>query len=324
MSILLTGGAGYIGSITNHYLKSQGLGTVIFDNLSSGYHQNVNGSAFFFGDLRAKKDISQVFSEYFIEGVIHFGALALSGESMEKPREYYETNVLGTANLLDVMKDFGCKKIVFSSSCSVFGTPQQIPVNEEFPYAPESVYAETKMMGEKILGRYDQLFGIRNVILRYFNASGAMLDGSMGEQHKPETHIIPNLLKAALHDDLFTLYGNDYPTPDGSCIRDYIHVLDLAQAHYLSLKYLDTNASNDFNLGSEKGISNLELVHEVEKIAQKSLTVKLAPRRPGDPAAIYADSKKAKTLLGWQPVHSDIETIIRTSWEWHKKQMSQQ
>lgn len=322
MAILLTGGAGYIGSITNQYLLSQGVNTVIFDNLHTGHLTSVANTAFFHGDLRSIEDIRKVFSEYFIEGVIHFGALALSGESMSKPREYYETNVMGTVNLLEVMREFGCKKIVFSSSCSVFGTPKEIPVSEDFPFAPESVYAETKLLGEKILDRYDQLFGIKSVKLRYFNASGALLDGSMGEKHDPETHIIPNLISAALHNTPFTLFGNDYPTPDGTCIRDYVHVLDLAQAHHLALDYLsETGSSNTFNLGSENGISNLALLREVEAISKIKIKTLIAPRRAGDPAAIYATSQKAKQILGWKPIYSTIQTIIETSWKWHAKQL---
>lgn len=320
MSVLLTGGAGYIGSLTNQYLKSQGIETVVFDNLSSGHFESIPQTAFFYGDLRSKNDLSSVFSQYFIEGVIHFGALALAGESMEKPREYYENNVMGTINLLDVMKDFKCQEIVFSSSCSIFGTPSQLPVTEDFAFAPESVYAETKMLGEKVLDRYDQLFGIKSVKLRYFNAAGAALDGTLGEEHKPETHIIPNLINAVLHHTPFTLYGNDYPTVDGSCVRDYVHVLDLAQAHFLALQYLkEKHTSNYFNLGSEKGMSNLEILHEVEKVSGQKIDIKIAPRRLGDPAAIYANAHKAKQILGWQPQFSTTNTIVESAWNWHSQ-----
>jgi UDP-glucose 4-epimerase len=316
MPILLTGGAGYIGSITNRYLQTHGLETVIFDNLSTGHRENVADQTFFQGDLRSKEDLARVFAEHFIEGVIHFGALALAGESMQKPREYYETNVMGTVNLLETMKNVGCKTIVFSSSCSIFGTPAQLPVTEDDPFHPESVYAETKMLGEVVLDRYEQLADIKNIKLRYFNASGAMPDGSLGEHHDPETHIVPNLIEAAMTQAPFTLFGDDYPTPDGTCIRDYIHVLDLAQAHYLALAYLQKNQqSNYFNLGSENGVSNTELVQAVEKVTGKKLNIQISPRRFGDPAAIYANASKAKEILGWKPEYSDIETIIQTVWD---------
>lgn len=321
MSILLTGGAGYIGSITNQYLQSKGIHTIVFDNLSEGHLSKIPNTTFFQGDITSIGDIRRVFSEYFIEGVIHFAAFALAGESMQKPHEYYSNNVLGTVNLLEVMREFGCKQIVFSSSCSVFGNPEHLPVKEDAHYKPESVYAETKMMGEYVFKRYDQLFDIHSVILRYFNASGASLDARFGEDHTPETHIIPQLLNAAKHPPhTFTLFGDDYPTSDGSCIRDYIHVLDLAQAHYLALKYLQKhNKSNHFNLGSEKGVTNFELVKIVEEVTGKKISVTVAPRRPGDPAAIYADAQKAKQLLGWQPEYSDIHTIVKTAWEWHQR-----
>ena len=319
MTILLTGGAGYIGSITNAYLQSQGFSTVIFDNSSTGHTAAIGSTPLISGDIRKPRDIEKVFLKFDIDMVIHFAALALAGESMQKPAEYYETNVMGGVHLLEMMRQHHCQHIIFSSSCSVFGYPTTLPVTETSPKDPLSVYAETKYTFEKILTRYDERFGIKHAILRYFNASGATLDGSLGEDHMPETHLIPSLLLNALGQrSTFDLYGTDYQTPDGSCIRDYIHVEDLARAHVKAMEYITkTNTSNDFNLGSGKGYSNKEIIAATEKITGKEIPVTIHPRRPGDPDAVYADPKKASSLLSWKAEYSDLETIIKTAWTWH-------
>lgn len=319
MTVLLTGGAGYIGSITNSFLQSQGVTTVIFDNGLTGHRAAIGQTPFISGDLRKPNDIDKAFVMHSIDTVIHFGALALAGESMERPHDYYQTNVLGGLNLLEAMRHHHCSSIVFSSSCSVFGFPKTLPVTEESPKNPLSVYAESKLMFEQILHRYDSLFGIKHMILRYFNASGAALDGSLGEDHTPETHIIPKAIMTALgQQPTFHLFGNDYQTPDGTCIRDYIHVVDLAIAHEKAMNSLTHNhVSDDVNLGSGKGYSNKQVLAMVEKISGTTIPVTLHPRRPGDPDAIYANSEKAQRVLGWKAEHSDLETIIQSAWQWH-------
>lgn len=321
MTILITGGAGYIGSITNSVLRKLGHTTVVFDNLSTGHRQAVGTRSLIVGDLKNKADIEGIFSRYQFDTVIHFAALALAPESMERPRDYYINNVIGGLNLLEAMREHHCHAIVFSSSCSVYGTPHKLPVNENAPIHPESVYASSKRMFEEILDWYDELYGIKSVKLRYFNASGAMPDGSLGESHQPETHIIPLALDVvAGKRDVFDIYGNDYPTPDGTCIRDYIHVLDLADAHVKAMEYLKTKHRSDiFNLGVGRGYSNREVVQTIEKVTGMKLPIRYANRRKGDPARIYADNTKAKKILQWEPKHSDLETIISSSWLWHRK-----
>ena len=321
MTILVTGGAGYIGSITNTVLRNSGHTTVVFDNLTTGHRQSVGTTPLIVGDLKNKADIDGIFSRYQFDAVIHFAALALAPESMERPRDYYINNVIGGLNLLEVMREHNCRTIVFSSTCSVYGTPQKLPVSENAPIHPESVYASSKRMLEEILDWYDELYEIKLIKLRYFNASGAMLDGSLGEHHRPETHIIPLALEVAEGKrDVFEIYGTDYPTPDGTCIRDYIHVLDLADAHVKAMGYLKIKHQSDiFNLGVGRGYSNREVVRTIEKITGKKLPIRFAGRRAGDPASIYADNTKAKKILHWEPKYSDLETIISSSWQWQQK-----
>lgn len=321
MTILITGGAGYIGSITNVVLREQGHTTVVFDNLTTGHQQAIGGIPLIVGDLKNKSDIDKIFSRYSFDAVIHFAALALAPESMELPCNYYVNNVMGGLNLLEVMREHNCHAIVFSSSCSVYGTPLTLPVSENAPIHPESVYASSKRIFEEILDWYDELYEIKSIKLRYFNASGATLDGSLGESHQPETHIIPLALEvAAGKRDVLEVYGNDYPTPDGTCIRDYIHVLDLADAHVNAMEYLKTKHQSDiFNLGVGRGYSNSEVVRTIEKITGKKLPIRYAARRKGDPAKIYADNTKAKKILHWEPKYSDLETIISSSWLWQQK-----
>lgn len=319
MKILVTGGAGYIGSITTQELVKKGLEVVVFDNLSVGHREAVGNAPFCQGDLLNKKDLEKVFGQNKFDAVVHFAALALASESMKKSYEYFKNNILGGLNLLETMRDYHCQKIIFSSTCAVYGTPQKLPVTEETALYPESVYGETKLAFEKILFWYEQIYKTKYISLRYFNAAGATLNGALGEDHQPETHIIPLAIKAALGKERFTLYGDNYPTPDGTCVRDYIHVLDLAEAHILALEKLEKdNKSEIYNLGAEKGYSNKKVVQMVKRVSGVDFKVKIGKKREGDPAKIFADSAKIKKELGWQPRYSDLKTIVKTAWKWHK------
>lgn len=307
--ILVTGGAGYIGAHTVNELKKAKYKVVIFDK-ASDKKQN----------LLDKKAIDNFLAKEKVDGVIHFAAYALAGESMNFPQKYFENNLQGGLNLLEAMVKHKVKNIVFSSSCAIYGFPDKLPVTENETKKPVSVYGESKLMFEKILDWYDQIYGIKNIKLRYFNAAGAALDGSIGENHQPETHIIPLVIEAILKNKTFKLYGNDYHTKDGSCVRDYIHVLDLASAHIKALEYLfSQNKSNFFNVGAGKGYSNKEIIKMVEKVSGKKVNVKIIARRAGDPDAIYADNTKIKRTLHWKPKYSDLDTIIESAWIWHHK-----
>lgn len=319
MKILVTGGAGYIGSHTVAELQKEGHGVTVFDNLVYGHKEAIN-CPLVVGDLLKKEEINQVFEKEKFDGVIHFAAYALAGESMKEPGKYFENNLLGGLNLLEAMKNHQVNKIVFSSTCAAYGYPEKLPVVEEESKKPVSVYGESKLMFEKILFWYDQLFGIKNVCLRYFNAAGASLSGEIGEDHKPETHIIPLAMQVALGQrEKFTVFGTDYQTPDGTNIRDYIHVLDLASAHIKALEYLvKENSSNYFNVGTGRGYSNKQILDMVKKVTGVDFAVEYGPRREGDPDAIYADNSKIKRILGWEPKYSDLQTIIETAWNWHK------
>lgn len=324
MKILVTGGAGYIGSITNQYLQKAGHQTVVFDNLITGHKEAVGDSELVVGDLKNPSDIEAVFAAQKIDAVIHFAALALAPESMIKPQEYYVNNLLGGLNLLEAMRKHDCREIVFSSTCAVYGFPKELPVTERAPFAPVSVYGSSKLMFEEILSWYDQIYGIKSAKLRYFNAAGATLDGSLGENHPQETHIIPLALSVAQgQQEVFEIYGEDYQTRDGTCIRDYIHVLDLADAHLKAVNYLQSeNESLAVNLGVGRGYSNLEVLQMVERVTGKKLNRQNKPRRPGDPDAIYADNTLVKTTLSWEPKYSDLEMIVQTAWAWQQKHLS--
>lgn len=319
MKILVTGGAGYVGSHTVAELLRQKHEVVVFDNLVYGHKEAVT-CPLVVGDLLHKEEVKAVFAENKFDGVIHFAAYSQAGESMKEPAKYFENNLQGGLNLLEAMKMAGVNKIVFSSSCAIHGYPEKLPVSEESPKKPVSVYGESKLMFEKILSWYDQLFGIKNICLRYFNACGAAMDGTIGEDHNPETHIIPVAMQVVLGiREKFMIFGDDYKTPDGTCVRDYIHVDDLATAHTAALKYLsEKNESNYFNIGTGNGYSNKQIIEEIKKVAGVDFKVELASRREGDPDAIYADNSKAKNILGWEPKCSAIETVIKTAWNWHK------
>lgn len=319
MKILVTGGAGYIGSITVKLLQKEGHEVVVFDNLSNGHKEVVN-CPLIIGDLIDKKFLFKSLENEKFDGVIHFASYALAGESMKNPQKYFYNNLIGGLNLLEFMKSNKLNNIIFSSSCAIYGTPKKLPVLETEPKKPESVYGETKLMFENILMWYDEIFGINHINLRYFNAVGASLDSSLGENHNNETHIIPLAIKAAISNSSFSLFGNDYDTPDGTCIRDYIHVEDLAAAHLLALNYLiKNNKSDSFNLGTGKGYSNLEVIKAIKSVSGKNIKIEDKPRRKGDPAIIYANSSKAQEVLGFMPMYSDLESIVKTAWKWHNR-----
>ncbi len=318
MKVLVTGGAGYIGSITVKALLREGHDVIVFDNLINGHKESVS-TRLIVGDLLDKKSLKELGKEKF-DGVIHFAAYALAGESMEAPYKYFENNILGGLNLLEFMKDISIPNIIFSSTCAIFGTPKALPVTEDLEKNPESVYGQSKLMFEEILSWYDKVYNIKHINLRYFNAAGASIDGILGEDHNPETHIIPVAIKAALNNSPFYLFGNDYNTSDGTCIRDYIHVEDLASAHILALEKLKRSGKSDnFNLGTGKGYSNLEILEMVKKVGGKQISVVVEPRREGDPPRIFADNTKAKNELGFVTKYSNLKTIIETAWKWHEK-----
>jgi UDP-glucose 4-epimerase len=272
------------------------------------------------GNMCDKEDVRRVMENQNFDAVIHFAAFALAGESMQKPYEYFHNNINGMLNILEAMKQTACKTIIFSSTCSVYGFPEKLPVTEESPIVPVSVYAQSKRICEIMMDWYEKIYGIRNAKLRYFNACGAMPDGTLGEDHRPETHIIPVALEAAHKNNPFDVFGNDYRTADGTCIRDYIHVLDLASAHLAAVEYIrKENKSITVNLGVGRGYSNLEVLRAVEKVTGKKLDIRFKSRRPGDPDAIYADNRLARSLLLWEPKYKDIESIIETSWAWYTK-----
>ena len=321
MKILVTGGAGYIGSFTAHALKEKGYDVVIFDDLELGHKEAIPGFKLVKGNLvRDKALLDKTFKKEKFDGVIHFAAYALAGESVEKPAKYFINNVCGTISLLEAMRKNGVSKIVFSSTCAVYGQPEKLPIVEEEKKEPESPYGESKLMVEKILGWYDRIFEIRSISLRYFNAVGAALDGSMGEHHEEETHIIPIACQAALGKrEKFIINGDDYKTPDGTCIRDYIHVLDLADVHILALEKLEKEGKTDFfNVGTGKGYSVKEVIEMVKKVSGVDFKVEVGPRRAGDPAQLYGDNSKIKREFSWQPKYSDLKTIVESAWKWHK------
>jgi UDP-glucose 4-epimerase len=321
MKILVTGGAGYIGSHMVKILLEKGHDVVVIDSLERGFKDAVDARAKLIeGDLLNNEFVTKVFSDTHFDGVIHFAAYIAVGESMEKPGMYFENNVSGALHVLKAMQEKGMNNFIFSSTAAVYGTPVSIPIPEDHPKKPESPYGESKLMVEKILQWFHERNGVNFTALRYFNASGASLDASIGERHTPETHIIPSVIKAALENRTFRLFGDDYDTPDGTCIRDYIHVLDLCEAHVLSLeKLLKEGGASFYNVGTGKGYSNKEVVDMVKQVGNVDLEVEYAERRPGDPNQLIADASKIKNELGFSPKYSDLENIVTTAYEWHKK-----
>ena len=320
MSILITGGAGYIGSHTVKYLLKQNEEIVVVDNLQNGHRKSLDIDHFYKIDIRDTVALDKVFKAHNIESVIHFAANSLVGESMEKPFEYYNNNVYGMMCLLNVMKENNINKIVFSSTAATYGEPKNIPITEEEETNPTNTYGETKLAMEKMMKWFERGYGIKYVSLRYFNAAGAFECGKIGEDHNPETHLIPLILQVPLGlREKIHIFGDDYSTMDGTCVRDYVHVMDLASAHYLSLKYLrNGNHSETFNLGNGNGYSVKEVIETAEKVTNKPILTEVKGRRVGDPAVLIASSEKAKKELDWTPQFDSLEKIISDAWNWHK------
>lgn len=319
--ILIVGGAGYIGSHVNKSLNSYGYDTVVFDNLSYGHRDFVKWGVLEEGDLADKSDIRRVFREYPIDSVMQFAAYTYVGESVEDPQKYYLNNLRNTLNLLEVMLEEDVKKFVFSSTCATYGNPVEIPITEDHPQNPINPYGKGKLMVEQVLSDYSKAYDLNYASLRYFNAAGADPEVDIGELHDPETHLIPLVLDVASGKmDNIKIFGTDYSTPDGTCIRDYIHVLDLADAHIRALNYLeDTGNSDVFNLGNGHGFSVREVIKTVEEITGKEINAIESGRRQGDPPVLVGSSQKACELLGWKPQYHDLSLIIETAWHWHQK-----
>jgi len=315
MKVLVTGGAGYIGSVTSELLLDQGHEVTIFDNLERGHREALDTRAhFILGDLRNRDQIRDAMAKARPDAVMHFAAYALVGESMEHPMWYFRNNVVGGANLVEAMVDMEVRRIIFSSTCATYGQPDRLPMTEDIPQRPTNPYGESKLMLETILKWEQQRHGLQPVFLRYFNACGATK--KFGEDHDPETHLIPNVLAVALgKKDAVRVFGNDYDTPDGTCIRDYIHIVDLAEAHLLALTSQQTGP---FNLGNGDGYSVMQVIKVAREVTGHALPVAFEPRRPGDPARLVASARKAKGTLGWNPKYPDLKTIIQHAWAWHQ------
>ena len=325
MKILVTGGAGYIGSFMVKRLLDDSHNVTVADSLERGYEKAVDQRATFVkGDLNNPAFLTDLFSRDTFDAIIHFAGYISVGESMQNASMYFNNNVSSSIHLLDEARKHNVTKIVFSSSAAVYGSPVQVPIPEDHQKNPESPYGESKLMFETILKWYQKVYQFNSVSLRYFNACGAALDGSMGEQHDPETHIIPNAIKAVLNDRPFTLYGSDYKTPDGTCVRDYIHVLDLVEAHVLALTKLEKDSGSFvYNVGTGKGFSNKEVIEMVKNVSGKDFSITMADRRPGDADTLVADPTKITTELQFSPKNSDLETIVKSAWQWHQKMAEQ-
>lgn len=321
MKILVTGGAGYIGGFMTERLLDDGYEVIVADSNERGHKETIDARAITeIGDLSDEQFLKELFTRHTFSAVIHFAGYISMKESMEDPGIYFINNVNMPVKVLETMRAHGVKKFIFSSSAGVYGNPEYTPIPENHPTNPTNPYGQSKLMVEQILYWYQQVHGINSVCLRYFNAAGAALDASRGEDHLPETHIIPNIIRAALAGETFTLYGGDYETKDGTCVRDYIHVLDLAQAHVLALQKLEKdNGAFIYNVGTGNGYSNKEVVDVVKKVAGIDIKVAIESRRPGDSHTLVADATKIKKDLGFVTQYSDLETIVKTAWEWHKK-----
>lgn len=319
MKVLITGGAGYIGSHCNRYFAEKGVETVVLDDLSSGHREAVTDGRFVEGDFGDRGLLDKVLGAEKFDGIIHFAAFIDVAESVAEPAKYYENNVVKMKTLLDAAVAHGVKHFVFSSTAAVFGEPEYVPIDEAHPKKPINAYGATKLIGEQMLADYGRAYGLRSCSFRYFNAAGDSSDGCIGEAHNPEHHLIPLVLRASLANKAMKVFGTDYDTRDGSCIRDYVHVEDLAEAHYLGLKYIMENDGNHaFNLGSSEGFSVLEILHEAERVTGEPVPHDIADRRPGDPAVLIASNKKAKDVLGWEPKRSEVQTILRDAWNWEQ------
>lgn len=323
MNILVCGGAGYIGSHMAKWLAVRGFSVTVLDNLATGHRSAARWGDFIQADILDVVALENVFASRSFDAVMHFCAKSLVGESMEMPYDYYVNNVVGTLSLLQVMRKFGVNKLVFSSTAAVYGQPKQDLIDEDHPTFPINPYGQSKLMVERILLDAARAYGLRSVCLRYFNAAGASADGDIGEAHEPETHLIPNVLRSVLYgNSALKIFGDDYPTADGTCIRDYVHVEDLAQAHQLALQYMaGRSGAHVFNLGSGTGFSVREVISAAERITNRSVAFDVAPRRPGDPAVLVASSARARVELGWEPKYCDLDEIVGSAWRWHSRQL---
>ena len=320
MAILVAGGAGYIGSHMVKDLVEHGQEVVVADNLSTGHRDAINPKAKFYeGDIRDRKFLDKIFDNEDIEAVVHFAAFSIVPESMSKPLKYFDNNTGGMITLLEAMRDHNIKYIVFSSTAATYGVPEHMPIKETDPQNPINPYGLSKLIMEKMMHWADKAYGIKFVALRYFNVAGAAPDGTIGEDHGPETHLVPIILQVAQGKRKeLSIFGDDYNTPDGTNVRDYVHVMDLADAHILAIKYLEAgNESNAFNLGSSTGFSNKQILEAAREVTGEPIPAKIAPRRPGDPDSLVAASDKARNVLGWDPKYDDVHDIIATAWKWH-------
>ncbi len=319
MKILVIGGAGYVGSHTVRLLTRNGYDVWVYDNLCKGHREAVPAGRLIEGELSDRAKLSKVFAEHQIDAVMHFAAFALVGESVTSPAIYYQNNVTATLDLLESMRNAGVWRIVFSSTTATYGQPEKMPITESTLQLPINPYGFTKLVIEHALTDYAHAYGFGCAALRYFNASGASPDGDIGEDHTPESHLIPLILQTALGQrDYIGMFGDDYPTPDGSCIRDYIHVDDLADAHLKALSLIEPGSNLQLNLGTGKGQSVKEVIEACRQVTGHAIPVKVEPRRPGDPAELVADSGLAQKVLGWKPEYMDIQAIIETAWRWHR------
>lgn len=318
--VLVTGGAGYIGAVTVHHLLQAGFEPIVVDNLSRGHRHNVDARRLHVMDIADTEGLTRLMQAEGVSALVHFAAFAAVAESVENPGLYFSNNVAGSISLLRAAEAAGVRHVVFSSTAAVYGTPETVPIPEDAPLMPVNPYGESKLMVEKVLGWLDRCRGIRSICLRYFNACGADLDAGLGEEHEPETHLIPLLLRALRTGEPATVYGSDYPTADGTCVRDYIHVTDLAQAHVLALRALRQGAaSGAYNVGTGGGHSVLEVLRAVEAVTGKPVPHRIGARRPGDPPALVADPSRLKAAFGWTPRYTDIREIIATAWEFERK-----
>lgn len=317
--ILVTGGAGYIGSHVVKELVSQGHQPIVYDNLQTGHLNAIKKSLLIQGDLADRERLRQTFQSYPIDSIMHFAASSLVGESVKDPLKYFNNNVKNSIQLIEVMGEYGVNKIVFSSSAAVYGEPEKIPITEDHPCMPTNPYGETKWIFERILQSLHEAGKLAYISLRYFNAAGADPEGELGEDHSPETHLLPLCLMAAMTGEAIPIFGKDYNTPDGTCIRDYIHVADLAEAHILALQRLGQGGSAGvYNLGNGNGYSVNEVIEMVRKVTGKKIDTLDSPKRPGDPAQLVASSEKIKKDLCWVPRYPDLKTIVETAWHWHQ------
>ena len=319
-TILVTGGAGYIGSHVVEGLLRQGHQPIVYDNLQAGHRKAVKDALFIQGDLADSEKLRHTLRSHPIDSVMHFAADSLVGESVRDPLKYFKNNVINSMQLVEILEECNIREFVFSSSAAVYGEPKKIPIPEDHPCVPSNPYGETKLIFEKVLQSFYQTRKLACISLRYFNAAGADPEGGLGEDHSPETHLIPIGLMAALTGGSVPLFGTDYETPDGTCIRDYIHVTDLAEAHILALgKLQQAGISGVYNLGNGNGYSVREVIETMRKVTGKRIVSVESPRRPGDPARLVASSEKIKADLGWIPKYPDLETIVETAWQWHRK-----